>query len=189
MSGSLTLGPTLETERLILRPPIAEDFEAWATFAADPEVGRYLGGTQSRAMAWRGICQMAGSWIINGFSMFSLIEKASGAWVGRIGPWQPEGWPGPEVGWGLTRGAWGKGYAVEAATATIDWAFEALGWTEVIHCIDPENVRSQRVAERLGSRLLRHARLPEPIAMDVEVWGQTRDEWRTRRAPPVDSAE
>lgn len=95
----------------------------------------------------------------------------------------------PEVGWGLTRGAWGKGYAVEAATATIDWAFEALGWTEVIHCIDPENVRSQRVAERLGSRLLRHARLPEPIAMDVEVWGQTRDEWRTRRAPPVDSAE
>jgi len=182
MSTSRTIGPTLETERLILRPPTADDLEPWVAFAADTEVGRFLGGPQSRAMAWRGICQMAGSWTINGFGMFSVIEKAPAVWVGRIGPWQPEGWPGTEVGWGLARESWDKGYAVEAATAAVDWAFDNLGWTEVIHCIDPENLSSRQVAERIGSKLLRQARLPEPIDMNVDVWGQTREEWRLRRA-------
>lgn len=111
------IGPTLETERLILRPPASDDFESWAAFHADAEVGEFLGGTLSRAMAWRALCTMAGSWVINGFGMFSAVEKSSGRWVGRIGPWQPEGWPGTEVGWGLAREAWGHGYAVEGATA------------------------------------------------------------------------
>lgn len=153
----MTLGPTLETERLLLRPPASEDLEPWAAFHANPDVGRYLGGALPRAMAWRALCTMAGSWVINGFGMFSVVEKSSGRWVGRLGPWQPADWPGTEVGWGLAREAWGKGYAVEGATAAIDWAFEHLGWTEVIHAIDPANRNSQRVAEGLGSRILREA--------------------------------
>ena len=176
----MTIGPTLETERLILRPPGPQDFEPWAEFHADLEVARYLGGPLSRAMAWRAICAMAGSWVINGFAMFSVVEKSTGRWVGRIGPWRPEGWPGPEVGWGLAREAWGKGYAVEGATATINWAFENLDWSEVTHAIDPANQPSRRVAERLGSRLLRHDVLPEPISVPVEIWGQTREEWLSR---------
>jgi RimJ/RimL family protein N-acetyltransferase len=90
------LGPTLETEHLILRPPAAEDLNAWVAFAADPEVALYLGGVQSRPMAWRNICTMIGSWVINGFSVFSVIEKATGHWIGRLGPWRPAGWPGPD---------------------------------------------------------------------------------------------
>ena len=177
----MSIGPTLETERLILRPSAAEDFEPWAAFAADPEVAQFIGGVQSRPMAWRGLCQVTGSWTINGFSMFSVIEKATGRWVGRLGPWMPEGWPGPEVGWGLAREAWGKGYAVEGSIAAIDWAFDVLGWTEVIHAIDPVNHRSQAVARRLGSRVLRSAVLPPPLDAPVEVWGQSRDEWRARQ--------
>lgn len=175
------IGPSLETERLILRPPASDDFESWAAFHADAEVGEFLGGTLSRAMAWRALCTMAGSWIINGFGMFSVIERETGRWVGRIGPWQPEGWPGTEVGWGLAREAWGRGYAVEAAAAAIDWAFEALAWTEVIHAIEPANGPSQRVAERLGSRILRSAILPDPLNVPVDIWGQSRDEWLSRR--------
>jgi RimJ/RimL family protein N-acetyltransferase len=106
-------GPVLETERLILRPPLAEDFEPWAAFAADEEAARFLGGAQGRSGAWRALCTMAGAWTIRGFSMFSVIEKASGRWVGRLGPWQPEEWPGTEVGWGIVRDAWGRGYATE----------------------------------------------------------------------------
>ena len=139
----MSIGPTIETYRLILRPPAAEDFEPWAAFSADPAVAQFIGGVVPRAMAWRGLCVMAGSWVINGFSMFSVIEKESGRWVGRLGPWMPEGWPGTEVGWGLARDDWGKGYAVEGAAAAIDWAFDALGWTEVLHAIDPANHRSQ----------------------------------------------
>jgi RimJ/RimL family protein N-acetyltransferase len=65
----------------------------------------------------------------------------------------------------------------------MDWAFDALGWPEVIHCIDPGNAASVRVAERLGSRRRGSGRLPEPFDAPVEIWGQTRDEWRSRRPP------
>ncbi|MDE2487299.1 MAG: GNAT family N-acetyltransferase [Alphaproteobacteria bacterium] len=174
--------PELETDRLILRPPGAEDFEPWAAFSADEEAMRHLGGAQPRALAWRGMCTIAGAWTVNGFSMFSVIEKATGRWIGRLGPWRPEGWPGTEVGWGLVREAWGKGYATEGASAAIDWAFDALGWTEVVHTIEPANVNSQKVAQRLGSTLLRQAQMPPPFAGQVlDVWGQSREQWRARR--------
>jgi RimJ/RimL family protein N-acetyltransferase len=173
--------PTLETERLILRSPEPADFEPWAAFCADEEAARYLGGAQDRIGAWRIMSTMAGAWMSRGFSMFSVVEKSTGRWVGRLGPWQPEGWPGTEVGWGLSRDAWGKGYATEGAEAAIDWAFKTLGWTEVIHTIEAANVNSQKVAERLGSRILRQAVLPAPINVAVDCWGQSREEWLARK--------
>lgn len=175
------LGPTLETERLILRPPVAADFEPWAAFSADEEAARFIGGVQSRAGTWRVLCSVTGAWLIRGFSMFSVIEKSTGEWVGRLGPWQPEGWPGTEVGWGVVRSRWGKGYATEGAIAATDWAFRELGWDEVIHTIEPENTPSQAVAKRMGSTILRQARLPSPIDVDVDVWGQTREQWLARK--------
>src|SRR3954447_435192 len=145
--------PILETERLILRAPRAEDLEPWVAFSGDEETMRYIGGVQPRSVAWRGICSAVGAWTIRGFSWFSVIEKASGRWVGRLGPWQPEDWPGTEVGWGIAREAWGKGYATEGATAAMDYVFDVLGWREAIHTIDPENRASQALAQRLGSTL------------------------------------
>ena len=109
------LGPTLETSRLLLRPPAFDDFEPWAALLADPEAARFIGGAQGRAAAWRNLALMTGAWALQGFSNFSVIEKASGRWIGRAGPWHPEGWPGPEVGWAFDRSAWGRGYATEAA--------------------------------------------------------------------------
>lgn len=172
----------IETERLILRPPRLEDFDGWAANMADEEAARFIGGYQPRAAAWRNFLVMAGAWQMQGFAMFSVIERATGRWIGRLGPWQPEGWPGTEVGWGLAREAWGKGYAREGAAAAIDWAFEHLGWTEVIHSINADNVPSLALAKRLGSRFLRHSALPEPYQdITVEIWGQTREEWLRRR--------
>ncbi len=174
-------GPTLETDRLILRPPRSEDFEAWATFMADVDRTRHIGGTQPRAVAWRGMAAMAGSWVLQGFGMFSVIEKDSGRWIGRLGPWCPEGWPGTEVGWGIVTDAGRRGYATEGSTAAIDWAFDHLGWSEVIHTIDPDNAASKAVAARLGSTWLRRDRLPAPFeAHEVDVWGQTCAQWRAR---------
>jgi RimJ/RimL family protein N-acetyltransferase len=172
----------LETDRLVLRPIRREDFAAFAAFLADAESTRHLGGPQPRAVAWRTFLAMAGAWAMQGFAMFSVIEKASGAWVGRVGPWQPEGWPGTEVGWGIARDRCGLGYATEAATAAIDWAFDALGWSEVIHVIDVGNAASQAVARKLGSRNRGRGQLPAPYeAVIIDVWGQTREEWRARR--------
>ncbi|HJU25183.1 MAG TPA: GNAT family N-acetyltransferase [Rhodanobacteraceae bacterium] len=181
-SGQVTGGPVLETARLVLRVPRAEDFERYAELYADEQAPRYIGGQLSRAAAWRKFLQMPGAWMVQGFAMFSVLDKASGRWLGQLGPWRPEGWPGNEVGWSFHPDSWGRGYATEAARAAIDWAFETLGWTEVIHCIDPANVPSQKLAQRLGSRNLGPGRLPPPYEdAATEIWGQTRAEWFSRR--------
>ncbi len=149
---------------------------------ADAEGSRFIGGPQARSQAWRGFMQIAGAWSMAGYSMFSVIEKSTGLWIGRIGPWVPADWPGTEVGGSLIRPAWGKGYAVEAATATIDWAFDHLGWTDVVHCIAPDNTASQNVAERLGSINRGPGKMPAPHEdVAVDIWGQTREEWRARQ--------
>ena len=150
---------------------------------ADGDASRFVGGPMARQQAWRGFMTVAGCWAMNGYGMFSVIEKSTGDWLGRIGLWVPADWPGDEVGWGLVRAAWGKGYAVEAATATIDWVFDHLGWTDVIHCIDPENTPSQKIAMRLGSVNRGRCPMPAPFEdMVIEAWGQTREEWRARRS-------
>ena len=174
-------GPTIETERLILRPTALADFDAWAAYMALDET-RFVGGPQPRSMAWRGLMTMAGCWTLDGFAMFSVIEKSSGRWIGRVGPWRPHGWPGTEVGWGIIPDSFGKGYATEAAAASMDFAFDVLGWTDIIHCIDPENTPSERVAARLGSTNLRPGRMPPPFEEHViNLWGQSAEQWRENR--------
>jgi RimJ/RimL family protein N-acetyltransferase len=173
----------LETPRLVLRPTRREDFDAFAGFLGDAESMRYLGSApQPRPLAWRSFLTMAGAWAMQGYAMFSVIEKTSGRWVGRVGPWQPEGWPGTEIGWGIVRDRCRMGYATEAATAAIEWAFAELGWSEVVHVIDVSNVPSQGVARKLGSTNRGRVTLPAPFGDSVvDLWGQTRAEWLARR--------
>ncbi|SEK99960.1 Protein N-acetyltransferase, RimJ/RimL family [Pseudoxanthomonas sp. GM95] len=173
----------LETERLVLRPPRAEDLDAWAAFATDEEAMRHLGGTMPRSVAWRSLATVVGAWQMQQFGFFFVFEKATGDWVGRVGPWQPEGWPGTEVGWGIKRDRWGLGYAPEAASAAIDWVLGQHAWDEVIHTIAPDNQASKQVAAKLGSRLLRMGVMPAPYdGQSVEIWGQSRAEWQAKGA-------
>ena len=85
---------------------------------------RYLGGELPRAAAWRNMLTLSGAWLLQGFRYFSVVEKASGAWIGAksdlVVPL--EAWPGPKVGWGILRSHAGRGYAVEAATAALDFS-------------------------------------------------------------------
>ena len=172
----------IETERLLLRIPRAEDFDGFAELHADEEASRYIGGPLVRAAAWRKFLQSPGAWAVQGFGMFSVLDKATGEWLGNLGPWQPEGWPGTEVGWSFRRQAWGRGFATEAAVAAIDWAFANLGWSDVIHSIDPANHASQALAQRLGSRNRGPGKLPAPYEdHPVDIWGQTREAWFARR--------
>jgi RimJ/RimL family protein N-acetyltransferase len=151
----------IETARLRLRMPQLSDLDPWAEMMADEPTARFIGGPVPRAV--------------------SVLEKDTGRWIGRLGPWRPEGWPGTEIGWALVREAWGKGYATEGAIAATDWAFDHLGWTNVIHSIDPANTPSQQVAQRLGSRNLGRGQLPPPLHESIiDLWGQSREEWRAR---------
>ena len=145
--------PIIETERLILRHINPEtDFEGWAEMMADPDTMRYLSGDPlNRALAWRNMCLVIGHQQVRGYSFFSVIEKTTKAWVGRVGPWAPEGWVQPEIGWAIHPAHTRKGYATEAGAGCIKYAFETLGWREVAHVIHHENVASMKTAEKLGS--------------------------------------
>jgi RimJ/RimL family protein N-acetyltransferase len=175
----MSSGPFLMTERLILRPPSAEDFEGWAAFHSDADVMQFLGGVQTRHDAWRSLCGMVGAWSVSGFAMLSMIRRDTGEWIGRTGPWRPEGWPGNEIGWGVLREHAGQGFAHEAALASMDYVFDVLRWDDVIHCIDPDNAPSQALAKRLGSKNLGPTQMPAPFdTFRVDAWGQTRDQWK-----------
>lgn len=172
----------IATSRLVLRVPCLDDLDGWAAMMADEEAARFIGGAQPRSMCWRALMTMIGAWHAHGFAMFSVVEKSTGRWIGRLGPWAPEGWPGTEIGWALLRDVWGRGYATEGAAAATTWAVEHLGWTDIIHSIAPDNAASQRVAVRLGSRNRGPGRLPAPYAHDpIDIWGQSADQWRGGR--------
>lgn len=167
----------IETERLILRKIDPErDFDEWAYSMADANTVRYLGlSPMSRAEAWRSMAAAIGHWAIRGYGFFSLESKETGDWVGRVGPWHPEGWPGPEVGWTISPKHLRKGYATEAARASLGYAFNTLGWSRVIHVILAGNEASVGVAKKIGSEFLRSEQgLPGVTDKEVMIYGQER---------------
>lgn len=146
----------IETERLILRQWRAADIAPNTAMLGDSLSARFITSDRkpvTEPMAgWRNAAVMAGHWALHGFGMFVVEEKASGLFVGRVGPFYPPVWPGLEVGWGVASQFRGKGYAVEAARAAIDWSFATFDLDRIVHCIDAENMASQAVARRLGAR-------------------------------------
>ncbi|HZF10542.1 MAG TPA: GNAT family N-acetyltransferase [Thermoanaerobaculia bacterium] len=145
----------LETERLRLRPFRGSDFEDYAQLCADPEVMRHLGtgAPFDRGLSWRHLAFLLGHWQMRGYGMWAMEERETGTFVGWTGFAEPEGWPGFELAWTLSRRFWGRGYATEGARAALAHAFTVLGKDRVISLIRPENLASIRVAERLGERL------------------------------------
>jgi len=150
--------PSLDTPRLRLRPLAEVDFNDYAALCADAEVMRYVGdrGPLSRGDAWRQLAMLVGHWALRGYGMWAVEEIASGAFVGRVGLHYPEEWPEREVAWALARPYWGRGYAFEAATAALRVAFDTLDWPRAISLIAPTNLRSIRLAERLGEHFERN---------------------------------
>ena len=142
--------PVLETERLVLRAPSEEDFEADVVFyASDRSAG--VGGPSPRDEVWRKLAATLGHWVLRGYGFWSIDEKATGAYCGRAGSHYPDGWPEPEIGWKLVAEAEGRGIAYEAALAARRYAYETLGWTTAISLIGPGNTRSIALALRLGA--------------------------------------
>jgi RimJ/RimL family protein N-acetyltransferase len=139
-------GPVLETERLKLRRWCGADIASNTAMLSDPGTARFITvdgkPITDELNGWRNAAIMAGHWVLHGAGMFVVEEKSSGTFVGRVGPWFPPGWPGFEVGWGIAKEFRGKGYAVEAARASIDWVFASFELDQIMHCIDQENTAS-----------------------------------------------
>jgi [ribosomal protein S5]-alanine N-acetyltransferase len=156
----------LTTQRLCLRPPTLRDAEAMHALVSDPVVMHGLNREpvtqldETRAMIQGGV----DSWEADGLGPFVLETLTHGRLVGQAGlmifdtrGWTPSTWTNagshaqPELGWSLLPAHWGHGYATEAAAEIRDWAYESRAIDLLVSLISPDNVRSQRVAERLGA--------------------------------------
>jgi RimJ/RimL family protein N-acetyltransferase len=153
-----------------------DDFEEYAKIAGDPEVTRYLsdGKPLARWESWRQIAMIIGHWHLKGYGPWAVEEKSTGRLLGRLGFFNPEGWPGFELGWVLGRPYWGKGYATEGARRALEFAFADMRQDHVISLIHPDNRASVRVAERIGEKLEGRTEL---FSHDVLIYGVDRTAW------------
>lgn len=146
--------PTIESERLVLRPLRESDLDAYFAMYDTPEVRRWLhlADDYSREDAWASMASTLGQWELRNTGNWALEERATGVLVGRTGPHWPErkNWPGIEIGWTLHPAHWGKGYATEAGAAARDWVFANHDVDAIYSNILDDNLASQSVASRLG---------------------------------------
>jgi RimJ/RimL family protein N-acetyltransferase len=157
----------LETERLRLRPVVADDVDAFERIFGDAEVMRFV--AYGRPYAHEEIVALVERILqrfeADGFGQLAVELQSDGQVIGRAGllPLDPATWQSGsrteigetaeiELGWTLAREAWGRGYATEAAAAARDWAFGELAMTRLVSIIQHGNDRSVRVAEKLGAR-------------------------------------
>ncbi|MGI9369069.1 MAG: GNAT family N-acetyltransferase [Ruegeria sp.] len=152
---------------MILRAPCEDDLNADVEFFAS-EAARFVGGPLRRDETWRLVASLLGHWVLRGYGYWSVDEKETGLYAGRIGLWFPDGWPEPEVGWSLLNRATGKGYATEAALAARSYAYDVLGWDTAISLIDLDNMASKAVAKRLGAQFEYH--YEHPKFGTTEIW-------------------
>ena len=147
----------MDTARLVLRPPEPHDFDAFFELHEDPEVLRHIPSSArgNRVAAWRTFAQVLGHWQIRGYGQWTVIEKASGEVIGRVGLWFPDGAPAIELGWIIRRSRWNNGFATEAAQAAGRYGLETVGARRLVSIIQPDNLASIRVAEKIGERLER----------------------------------
>ncbi|SFR59038.1 GNAT family N-acetyltransferase [Litoreibacter janthinus] len=142
--------PVLETKRLILKGPEPQDYPDFkATFTSFR--ARYMGGPLNPYEAWMLYAAEIGHWEIRGFGMWMIHDKDTNVTLGMAGGWQPAMWPERELAWIIWPEVAGKGYALEAVDAARRHFYKS-GWEGAVSYLDPYNLDSVRLAERLGCK-------------------------------------
>ncbi|MBN8292673.1 GNAT family N-acetyltransferase [Rhodobacter sp. NTK016B] len=176
MSVNLSETPVLTTERLVLRAPKSDDWPAFRAFMREERSHFVRPGDLTEENAWRAFGHVIGHWVLRGYGQFILTAKGDDSALGAVGPWNPAGWPEPEIGWTIwSPGAEGKGFAFEAATAVQAHVRTGLGWAQPVSYIDTANARSQALARRLGCAVDASAPVPGDEAA-LQAWRHPAEE-------------
>ena len=156
--------PEIETDRLLLRAHRLEDFPESAAIWANPSVCRFIGGTPStEQQSWARMLGYRGHWSLMGFGYWAIEERSTRRFVGELGfadfkrDIDPSFRGHPEAGWALAPGAQGKGYAVEAIRAALQWGDARIDDERIVCLIHPSNRPSLHLARKFGFSLLRQA--------------------------------
>jgi RimJ/RimL family protein N-acetyltransferase len=152
---------SVETARLLLRVPEPADAEALMGILWDPEVVKQKQVTLLEPpggldLALKNTNDMIRQWELRGYGQWSVIEKLTGHVIGCVGFYHPQGpWPGVDLGWVVHRSRRGRGFATEAATAALGWIWEYTQIDRIISLIAPDDLRSIRIATKIGERFER----------------------------------
>jgi RimJ/RimL family protein N-acetyltransferase len=176
------IGPTLRTQRLILRPWLDEDAEPFAAMGADPAVMEHFPSLLSREQSDATIARIRGHFAREGFGFWAIEVPGVTTFAGFAGIARPTFMPVVEIGWRFARQHWGHGYATEAAIAARDWGFANLGIDEIVAFVVPGNARSQRVMDRIGMRRDPSADFEHPL---IAAGHRLRPHWLYRIRKPA----
>ncbi|MEO8678804.1 MAG: GNAT family N-acetyltransferase [Vicinamibacterales bacterium] len=152
---------SIDTPRLLLRVPVLADAEAFMGIFWDPEVVERKQVTLHEPpggvdVALKNTKGMLRQWELRRYGQWSVVEKATGQVIGCVGFYHPQPeWPGVDLGWLIHRSRWGHGFATEAATAAIGWFWEHTTIDRIVSLIAPDDLRSIRVATKIGERFER----------------------------------
>jgi RimJ/RimL family protein N-acetyltransferase len=184
--------PTLKTQRLLLRPWRERDFLPFAELNADPRVMEHFPSTLTRAESDARAQRNREHFDRHGFGMWAVEVVGVAEFIGFVGlavvDFEAHFTPCVETGWRLSREHWGRGYATEAATAALNFGFDALRLGEIVAIAVPGNVRSRAVMERLGMARLpeddfEHPKVPEGHRLRrCVLYRISRGRWQARRA-------
>jgi RimJ/RimL family protein N-acetyltransferase len=152
----------LETERLFLRRLVMDDLDALAALYRDRDVRKYFPEGDHGILTLEETREEL-EWFLNGhpvhpeLGLWGTIHKETGRFIGRCGllPWTIEGHEEVEIAYLLDKDFWGEGLATEAAMGIKKYAFEKLQLARLICLIDPQNLASRRVAEKIGMKIER----------------------------------
>lgn len=153
----MSVAPTIATERLVLRGHRVEDFDAYSALWSNETVVRFIGGKRfSRNECWTRLLRAHGMWSLLGYSFWIVEDRETGMVIGEAGVMDAKRDLEPtldgtlEAGWVMHPSTHGKGLALEAMTAVLEWADANLPDMPQSCIIEEGNTASMKLAERLG---------------------------------------
>jgi RimJ/RimL family protein N-acetyltransferase len=183
----------IATERLVLRPFEAGDLDGYLARRNDPDVARFqdweLPYTEARAREAIDSAMELGMPTDGEWWMAAVSLAETGEVVGDVGCEMTWAGRSADIGYTFASEHWGKGYAVEAAGALVEYLFVELGVTRVSGMLHPDNPASAMVLERLGMLFEGHSRSSFWVGdecSDDWLYGMTRSDWEAWRNRPRD---
>lgn len=179
---------TIETERVYLRPFTYQDLDAFAVICSDPGVMRYIGeGTpltrEQTEVRLNAIIEHQNR---HGFGVWAAVDRSTGDLMGYCGLQFLDNTSEVEVGYRLASRFWGIGLASEAATACLRYGFTDLNLYRIVAVVQPGNVASQRVLEKIGLKYMKDARF---YNSDVKYYAITREEYERNGSTYIRQSE
>jgi RimJ/RimL family protein N-acetyltransferase len=152
---------TMETERLILRPWHADDYDAYARFYESDPLSRFSGGPMDSAVAWRHLASVIGHWTLRGYGVWAIEDRKTDILCGCAGAWRPQNWDRIEFAFWFTSEAFSRDLGAEGARRAFEEVCKTHPPSELVTYVPVEQHATQKIVESLGGEQRREFELAD----------------------------